>query len=266
MEAAPLTPAPNTSRSPILFLAILFAASIPFWVVSSRVGVQFLPGLPLSASMALLPSVVALLLLWRRQGRSAASALLRRCFDFKRLPRIAWLAPVVLIPPLATWAGLALRPDLGPLPANLAVTAMVMFAVFFLSALGEELGWSGYLLEPMEARWGALAAALMIGAVWAAWHVVPFLEAGRSVDWVAWQAAKTVAGRVIMVWLFLNTGRSIFYVSLFHALDNLAVFTSPGYGIAYDPMVTALVTIALAVIVAVRWGPTLVGRDRRAGA
>lgn len=266
MEAASLTPAPKTPPSPILFLAILFAASIPFWVVSSQMGVQFLPGLPLSASMALLPSLVALLLLWRRQGWSSAFALLRRSFDLRRLPRLVWLAPVVLIAPLATWAGLALRPDLGPLPANLAVTATVMFAVFFLTALGEELGWSGYMLEPMEARWGALAAALMIGTVWAAWHVVPFLEVGRPLDWIAWQAAKTVAGRVIMVWLFLNTGRSIFYVSLFHALDNLSVFTSPGYGLAYDPKVTALVTIALAVVVTLRWGPTLTGRHRPAGA
>jgi len=264
LEAAPLTADPKKPPSPVLFLAILFAVSLPLWVLSARVGLQVLPGLPLSAGMALFPSVVALLLLWRRQSRSAALALLRRCFDFKRLPSIAWLAPVVLIAPLATWAGLALRPDLGPLPANLAVTATVMFTVFFVSALGEELGWSGYLLDPMQARLGALPAALMIGAVWAAWHVVPFLEAGRSVDWVVWQAAKTIAGRVIMVWLFLNTGRSVFYVSLFHALDNLAVFTSPGYGIAYDPMVTALVTIAVAAIVTLLWSPTLMGR--RAGA
>ena len=47
-----------------------------------------------------------------------------------------------------------------PAPEIILLPALPLFATFLLPALAEELGWSGYALDPLQARWGALIASL----------------------------------------------------------------------------------------------------------
>ncbi len=108
-----------------------------------------------------------------------------------------------------------------PAPPFAVGTILALFGVFFIGALGEELGWSGYVIDPLQDRFGALWGALLLGAVWAVWHYVPLLEAHRSLEFIAWWSLGTVAVRVIIVWLYNNTGRSVFVVALFHTMMNL---------------------------------------------
>jgi membrane protease YdiL (CAAX protease family) len=178
-------------------------------------------------------------------------ALLARALDWRRIPAPIWLAAAVLTMPLAILASLLLTRPPGPWVDASALAAPLMFVVFFVGGLGEELGWSGYATEPLAARWGALRAALLIGVVWAAWHIIPFLQGGRSWDWIAWQGLKSVAARVVMVWLFFQAGRSVLAVTVFHAMSNVSEFGTVGGGALYDPATTALVLGALAVVVAV---------------
>jgi membrane protease YdiL (CAAX protease family) len=60
----------------------------------------------------------------------------------------------------------------------------MMFPVFRATALSEELGWSGYALDPLQDRWGALQAGVLLGVAWAAWHVVPVIQARRALRWI----------------------------------------------------------------------------------
>ena len=57
----------------------------------------------------------------------------------------------------------------------------VFFAVFFVAAAGEELGWQGCAIERLRVPWNALEAAIILGAVWAVWHIVPLVQAHRAV-------------------------------------------------------------------------------------
>ena len=62
---------------------------------------------------------------------------------------------------LMRWLGLSL-------PADVTVAilqAPVLFAAFFLGAILEEIGWTGYATGPLQERYGVLRAGLMIGAV-----------------------------------------------------------------------------------------------------
>ncbi len=68
-----------------------------------------------------------------------------------------------------------------------------MFVVFFAAALSEALGWSGCLIDPMQARWNALEASILLGLVRAVWHWVPLVQAHRSATWIAWWSRGTVA-------------------------------------------------------------------------
>lgn len=125
-------------------------------------------------------------------------------------------------------------------------------AAFLLAAAAEELGWMGYAYAPLEARWGALGASLALGAFWAAWHVVPHLTGGRDAAWIAWWALGTVGVRVLQVWVYEGTGRSLFAVVAMHASFNVAWQLFPVRGSAYDPAVLTPLVVAAALLAAAR--------------
>ncbi|MEP7288206.1 MAG: CPBP family intramembrane glutamic endopeptidase [Chloroflexota bacterium] len=71
-----------------------------------------------------------------------------------------------------------------PAPQIALLPTLMLSVMFFIGALGEELGWSGYAIDPMQDRWGALQASLILGSVWAVWHYVPLVQANRSAAWI----------------------------------------------------------------------------------
>ena len=173
--------------------------------------------------------------------------------------------PVILLMPGVMVLSYGLMRLMGvplPTPQFTVLAALALFLAFFIAALGEELGWSGYVIDPMQDRWGALQAGVLLGLVWAVWHIVPFLQAHRSLAWIAWQCLFTVAARVLIVWLYNNTGKSVFAAASFHAMSNVSWLLFPIYGSYYDPRITGLITTFAAVIVTVVWGPRTLARYR----
>jgi hypothetical protein len=78
---------------------------------------------------------------------------------------------------------------------------------------------------------------------------------------IAWWSLSTVAARVVMVWLFANTGRSVFAMALFHAVLNLGWQLFPVRGSYFDQPAVAVLMAAVALVVALLWGPrSLAGR------
>jgi CAAX protease family protein len=140
----------------------------------------------------------------------------------------------------------------------------MMFLGFFVAGLGEELGWSGYAIDPMQDRWNALQAGVVLGVVGAAWHIIPLLQAHRSPGWIAWWGLNAVALRVLTVWLYNNTGKSVFAAVLFHAIVNLSTFLFPNYASHWNPRITGLITACAAAIVTTLWGPRALARYRNA--
>jgi uncharacterized protein len=148
-----------------------------------------------------------------------------------------------------------------PAPAFSIGNVLTLFVVFFIGALGEELGWSGYATDPLEERFGALGGALLLGIVWAVWHYVPLLQIHRSLGFIAWWSLDTVAYRVIIVWLYNNTGRSVFVAALIHTMIDLTWQLFPINGSYYDPRVTGLITAIVAGVVVIVWGPRTLARS-----
>ena len=236
------------NRSLAAFFLLVLLLSLPFWLIGTT-AVQLLQGLPLSALAAVCPALAAVLLVWGSDG--ADGKLLARSFDAARIRPLWWFAPILLIAPgvqalafLASWAmGTAI-----PAPQIAVVRALVLAVFFFVGAMSEELGWSGYALEPMIARFGSLGAALLLGAAWALWHLVPLLQAHRSMAWIAWWGLGTIAARVVMTALYLCAGRSVFAMALFHASVNLAWQIAPNLVAWYDPRLQGLVMSVVALI------------------
>jgi membrane protease YdiL (CAAX protease family) len=239
-------------------VVLTFALSIPFWVIGAVSQVQVLPGIPISALMVVAPVTAALMLVYRENTSAGVAALLKRSLDFGRVRAKIWYLPTILLMPgimVLSYLAMRLMGVALPAPQLALTTTLTLFIVFFVAAIGEELGWSGYAIDPLQERYGALGGALLLGVVWAVWHVIPLLSAQRSLIWIAWWSLGTVASRVIIVWLYNNTGRSVFVAVLFHTMINLTWQLFPINGSFYDPRVTSVITAAVAVVVVIVWGP-----------
>ena len=254
----------SRSRSPLTFFSLVFAFSLPFWLIGAVTGRQLFPGLPVSALMFVCPVTAASILVYRETKTAGVIDLLKRSFDAKRISAKVWYAPIVLLMPGVTLLTYGLMRGIGlplPTPPFPVLTAPAMFLAFFVAALGGESGWSGYVIDPMQARWGALQASMLLGLVWAAWHWVPLMQVHRSPAWIAWWSLYTVAVRVLLVWLYNNTGKSVFAAVLFHAFTNVSGIT---FSHAYEPRITGLIVAGAAAIVTVVWGSPTFVRDRNA--
>ena len=252
-------------RSPWKFFVLVFALSAPLWLIGAVVDVQWMPGLPLGALGAVCPLIAALILVYKEGKAAGVRALLKRAFDHRRIRAKAWYLPAILLMPGVSVVvyGLARWMD-GPLPApHFPVLAtLLLVLIFFAGALAEELGWSGYALDPLQQRWSALQAGLLLGLVAALWHIVPLLQAHRSAAWIAWWSLYAIAGRVLIVWLYNNTGRSVFATVLFHTSLNLSWMLFPVEGSRFDPRLAGPVMLLFAAVVVVFWGPTTLARRR----
>ncbi|MGO9597733.1 MAG: CPBP family intramembrane glutamic endopeptidase [Isosphaeraceae bacterium] len=247
-------------QRPWTFFALVVALSAPFWAIGSATGIQLVPGLPISAFSAFSPALAAIILRHHESGREGVAALLRRATDFGRIRNRGWyLAILTLMPAVTVASYIVMRLSGVPLPRpDIPVaTAAAIFAAALVLGVGEELGWSGYALGPLQERWGALPAALILGLVWAVWHLPPLVQVHRPAEWIAWWWLGTMAQRVLMGWLFNNTGQSVFGASLYHAMINVTWLLFPVLGSHYDPRVTNLIVLAIATTVTAITGAKL---------
>lgn len=247
----------SRSRSPVRFFLLVFALSVPFWLAGAVVGVELLPGVPLAGLMFVCPAAAAMILVYREIGAAGVTALLKRSFDFRHIRGKVWYAPIVLLMPGVHVLSYGLMRLMGrqlPTPRIPILTALALCLAFFVAALGEELGWSGYITDPMQDRWGALRAGVLLGSVWGVWHLIPLMQVHRSPAWIAWWFLGTVTMRVVMIWIYNNAGQSVGAAAVVHASNNVAWQLFPVHGSYSDPRVTGVIMLCLAAVVTVVWG------------
>jgi membrane protease YdiL (CAAX protease family) len=255
------------SRSAWTYFLLVLLLSAPFWVLGAIVGQipkEVLPiDLPVGALMTFAPMLAALILTYQRDGGAGARQLLLRAIDVRRVTGAGWFAVAALLMPAAlVLEYAALRAFGAALPAlEISIAAIVPFCLMFLvGAVGEELGWQGYVFPILRERWDALTASLILGTIWSVWHIVPLIQADRSAEWILWQCLMMLPLRVITVWLFVNAGQSVFVTVLFHAMGNVAQFLFPVYGSHYNPMATFVILAIAAAAIVVLWGATTLSR------
>jgi membrane protease YdiL (CAAX protease family) len=254
---------PETRRELLLFFGITFAFSWLLWVpqVLRFNGLPDLPeivGLPgMFAPFG--PAVAAFWLTWHRSGRAGAKRLWLRGWrlDFPK----KWLVPALLLGPLTglAAAGLVLTIN-GTFSwehgVSAAAIAPVFLMIFFTNAMPEEYGWRGYALDRLQLSSTALGASVVLGLIWALWHLPLFYIEGTT------QAAipmyqfilQTIVLSIFYTWLYNNTGGSILVVGLFHAVTNTAAAAIPFWTSDFGRWVDFGILVALAAIVIWHWG------------
>ena len=81
------------------FFLLVFALSLPFWLLGAVTERELLPGLPLSALAFLCPMTAAAALVHRQDRAAGVIRLLKRAVDYERIRPTIWYAPILLLIP-----------------------------------------------------------------------------------------------------------------------------------------------------------------------
>lgn len=174
-----------------------------------------------------------LLITGLESGKNGIFSLLKR-FIIWRVGWIWYLAAFALIPCIDLM-GITLHSFLYHAPIDFStaiaykifgpsVNLYVLIIPFFLYDTltnGEEIGWRGFVLPRLQERYSAFSASIILGLIWAVWHVPKFMPHWDTVMFLWWML-DVMAKTIFFTWIYNNTKGSLLLVTLFHASCNTA--------------------------------------------
>lgn len=215
----------QATGSLIAFFALTYALMWAcFFTVAFRVPGTTLLGHTLLLLGTFAPSLSALFLTWRAQGRTGVQDLLGGIFKWEVNARwyvfaIGYIAAIKLAVALLHRVLTGAWPTFGDLPWHIMAIAIIFSTPV---QAGEEIGWRGYALPRLEQRFGLAWASVLLGVIWAVWHLPQFFV--READTYSQSffifVLQVTAVSVAMAWLWERTGRSLLLTMLMHASAN----------------------------------------------
>lgn len=108
-------------------------------------------------------------------------------------------------------------------------TAIATMILRMATALGEEIGWRGFLVPELAKQMSFTKLSLLTGIIWAAWHSPLLLFADYNAGTNRWYAMGCFTVMIISIsfifaWLRLKSG-SLWTAAVLHASHNLFVQT-----------------------------------------
>ena len=206
------------------FFALTFLLTWTLWIGSASAG-------PLRTALLYLgvfaPAFVALALTARSEGRTGVVALLRRLVEWRVAGRwylfalgymIVIKLGVAVVHRLATGAWPRFTDD----PLQYLFLGVAGSVVTFWGQMGEEIGWRGYALPRLAERIGLRGGSVLLGVVWAVWHLPLFFLPATTTTGQSFPLylMQVTAVSVAIAWLYAHTGGSLLLVMLLHASMN----------------------------------------------
>lgn len=216
------------------FFGLTFLFTLPAFILIALTGMNIILSpekvfsfVPLSV---LAPLVAASYLTYKESGWKAVKILLGRSFDYMRIKEQKGYVFALLLMPilfLISW-GTAniLEMELIPAPVSI-IASIIPFIAFFFAGLSEEIGWMGYAFEPMEQKYGPFKATLILGVIWALWHLPMYIFTFPNAGLIITQLFSIVMLRFIIVWFFKHTNKSVFITIMLHAIYNVCMTIFP---------------------------------------
>lgn len=184
-----------------------------------------------------------------------------------------WYVFILLGIPLVMTFGISILPgalaSFQGFPSGFPAKYIVFFVIIFFGGgpLGEEIGWRGFALPRMQARYGALRATLLLGVLWTFWHLPHFLTTAQrggpgsnlSILYINLPIflLLVMSIAVIITWVFNHTKESLFIAMLLHASINtfsliLALFSAPIVMSTDLPVAIGLGILAIVILIFTR--------------
>lgn len=189
----------------------------------------------LSGSLLLLgtfaPALMALAVTARDEGRRGVRVLLRRMIQWQ----VGWrwyLFAVAYMPAVKLSVALIYRLMTGAWPRFGTDSWYIIVPAIIISTpvqAGEEIGWRGYALPRLAGRFGFARASLLLGLIWACWHLPLFFVPGADKygqSFPIW-TLQVVALSVAITWLYAGAGGSLLLTMLMHSAVNQTVGIIP---------------------------------------
>ncbi|HEV7779232.1 MAG TPA: CPBP family glutamic-type intramembrane protease [Luteibacter sp.] len=229
VQARAPEPAPRTPTARFFLIAFLISwcfwgflllAMKQGWAVSSTVSVAIL----IAGSFG--PFFAAFICKYGDGGWPAVRAFAKRSLDWRIAPR--YLLPALFLVPLVAAVATYIHARIGGPDFALAMPLTQLPLLFLILLLGggsvnEEFGWA-YAIDRLSGRLPMLPAALAMGAIWACWHLPLFFIDGVSQSFMPFWAFLlfAVGARLVFIWAYEGTGKSILVTLLFHTTTNLS--------------------------------------------
>jgi CAAX protease family protein len=213
-----------------MFFLITYAISWTAWIILFAQHFSFLagPGRWLYVIAVLAPHGAALVSVTVEGGRAELLGFYRRVL--RQVP-FQWVILAICVPPViylvrdAAVVGLGLPH--GPLFHHPPRTVLTLAIGQTIVVLGEEPGWRGFALPRLIARFGPIVGTVILGIVWACWHLPLFMIPGTpqyGTSFLAF-ALMLITWSMVITLLVVRAQGSVIPAMLFHASANVCAFT-----------------------------------------
>lgn len=216
------------------------------------------------------PMVAGLVMTRLMYGSVGVRALFKRMLAWRI--GLGWLlfaacSPVALYALIAmiAVAGGAASPTLWQFGAvnflpNLGLGAWLLWIL--TSGIGEETGWRGFALPHLQQRYSAFVATLILGSVWACWHIPFFfyLPNFRALGFAGFPGfgLGVMSGAIVFTWLYNNTRGSLLAAILWHGAFNFVTASEAGQGTT--AMLMSITVMVWAILIVVMFKPATLAR------
>lgn len=248
-----------------LFFVLAYAISWSWWLPLAFSGATVVPGdLPTHMPGLLGPAIAAFMVAGLTGGRAAVNDLIGRIVRL-RFPLRGWLASLAPVGFLAVgvvverlfdggWPSFSGLGRFSGIPEYgvLAVLAII----FIVNGFGEEIGWRGYALPRLQARFGSRAGTFILYPLWALWHLPLFWVVANFMDMdlftllVGW-GLGILAGTLVLANVSHLAKGSVFAAAVWHLTYNAASATD--LGSTTQMVATALVMVWAVYLVRREW-------------
>ena len=254
-------------HSLLVYVVLAYAISWADWIPLVLSGAIVTPGGPITHFPGLLgPALAAFIVVAMTDGTAGVVRLLRRMVFVSKptlrflgysLSPLAFLALALVV---ARVAGLAV-PSVREFAAYSGLPTFplptVLLLVFLFNGYGEETGWRGFALEPLQRRFGPVKGALVLALVWAGWHTPAFwfVEGYRNLGTaglVGGFGLGICAGSLVLARVANRTGGSVLAAALWHGLYNMTSATAASRGVI-GAVTTTCVMVWAAVLLVQEW-------------
>jgi len=225
------------NKIPFRFFVVTFLWSWVFWGALIIPGMLNLPisndyfqaiSLPLMIIGAFGPAVGAIISVYTIGGKSSVKSFLSRFLSL-RFGLKTWLAIFFVLGGASIIAWL-LPEFFGAdriqtfFPSVFVFPLYIIITIFFGGGQ-EEIGWRGYISPYLEKKFGLIVGGLILGAIWAIWHLPLWFIAGSSQAYMNFFGfmLKTIGYSYFFSWVIKESGNRLFSGLVAHGVANAFV-------------------------------------------